>query len=49
MREVEAAEQQQMGRGQYAEDGSLAPESKKKEREKAMLDHAARSRGPDQR
>ena len=47
MREAGAAEQQQRGRGQYAGDGSLAQELKREEREKAMLNHAARSKGPD--
>lgn len=49
MREAEALEQRQGERGQYAEDGSLAQELKKEEREKAMLSHAARARGTDQR
>ena len=49
MREAEAMEQQQGGGGQYAEDGSLAQERKREDREKAMLSHAARSRGTDQR
>ena len=49
MREVEATEQQRGERGQYAEDGSLAQELKREEREKAMLSHAARTRGTDQR
>ena len=50
MREAEALERRQGERGQYAEDGSLAQELKKKEeREKAMLSHAARARGTDQR
>ena len=49
MREAEAMEQQQRGRGQYADDGSLAQELKREEREKAMLNHAARARGAEQR
>lgn len=49
MREAEAIEQQQRGRNQYAEDGSLAQELKREEREKAMLSHAARARGAEQR
>ena len=49
MREAEALEQNQRGRGQSAEDGSLAQERRREEREKAMLSHAALSRGTDQR
>lgn len=49
MKEADAGEQQPGGRGQYAEDGSLAQELKREEREKAMLSHAARTRGTDQR
>lgn len=49
MREAEAVEQQQGGRGQFAEDGSLAQELRREEREKAMLSHAARTRGTDHR
>lgn len=49
MREAEAMEQQQGGRGQYAEDGSATQERKREDREKAMLSHAARTRGTDQR
>ena len=55
MREAEAMEleqeqeQEQGGRGQYAEDGSLAQELRREEREKAMLSHAARATGTDQR
>lgn len=49
MREAEALEQQPEGRGQYAKDGSLAQDLKREEREKAMLSHAARTRGTDPR
>ena len=49
MRETEAMEQQPRGRGQYAEGGSLSQELRREEREKAMLSHAARARGTDQR
>lgn len=49
MREAEAMEQQQGGRGQYVEDGSATQERKREDREKAMLSHAARTRGTDQR
>lgn len=41
MREAEAMEQQQGGKSQQ--------ELKREEREKAMLSHAARTRGTDQR
>lgn len=44
MREADAVEQPQGGRGQYAEDGSLAQELRRQEREKAMLSHAALTR-----
>ena len=47
MREAEAMEQQQRGRGQYAEGGSLSQELRREEREKAMLSHAAHARGTD--
>lgn len=50
MREAETMEQQQRrGRGQYADDGSFAQELKREEREKAMLSHAARARGAEQK
>ena len=49
MREVEAVKQQQKGRGRHGEDGPSAHELRKQEREEAMINHAARSRGNDQR
>lgn len=49
MREAAAMEQQQRGRGQYADEGSSAQELRSEEREKAMLSHAARATGTDQR
>ena len=49
MREAEVVEPQQRGGAQYASDGSLAQELRREEREKAMLSHAARSAGTDQR
>lgn len=49
MREAGASEQQQGGRGQYVEDGSLSRELKREEREKAVLSHAARTRETDDR
>ena len=49
MREAEVLDQQQRGRGQYAGDGSSAQELRREEREKAMLSHAARSGGINQR
>ena len=49
MKEVEAVKQQQRGRGQHGEDGPSAHELRKQEREEAMISHAVRSRGTDQR
>ena len=49
MRETEVVEQQQRGRGQYAGDSPSAQELRREEREKAMLSHAARSGGIDQK
>ena len=49
MRQAEAVHQQQRGRGQHAEDGSLAQERRREEREKAMISHAAGSKGTDHR
>ena len=47
MREAEAVKQEQRRRDQYAEAGSSAQELKREERENAMINHAARSRGTD--
>ena len=49
MRQAEAVHQQQRGRGPYAEDGSLAQERRREEREKAMISHVAGSKGTDHR
>ena len=49
MREVEAVKQHQRGKGQHGEGGPSAHELRKQEREEAMISHAARSRGNDQR
>ena len=49
MREVEAVKQQQRGRDRHGEDGPSAHELRKQEREEAMISHAVRSRGTDQR